>query len=70
MRLPNHGDGIDRTNESKSNNIIVDYIPTASIIGFAWQRIKPLNINRDVLDQALMLLFQTQLTSGGWPLTF
>jgi len=46
----------------------VDYIPTASIIAFAWQRINPTNINKDVLDQALLLLFQTQLISGAWPL--
>jgi len=51
------------------NRIVVDYIPIASVIAFAWKRIKPLNINLSIFDQALVLLFQTQLTSGGWPLT-
>lgn len=55
--------------EDDTNRIIVDYIPTASIIAFAWQRINPTNINFDVLDKAMLLLFQSQLASGGWPLT-
>ena len=51
------------------NDYIVDYIPTASIIAFAWQRINPANIKGDVYNQALLLLFQSQLLSGGWPLS-
>lgn len=47
----------------------VDYLPTASIIAFAWQRINPTSINKVVLDHALLLLFQTQLPTGAWPLT-
>lgn len=53
----------------KRDFLFVDYIPTASIIAFSWQRINPTNINREVLDQAILLLFQTQLASGAWPLT-
>lgn len=49
--------------------LLVDYIPTASIIAYAWQRINPTNINKKILDQALQLLFQAQLLSGAWPLT-
>jgi hypothetical protein len=55
--------------EERRNITYVDYIPTASIIVFAWQRINPTNINKEILDQALLLLFQTQLVSGAWPLT-
>lgn len=53
----------------KRDLLFVDYIPTASIIVFSWQRINPTNINREVLDQAILLLIQTQLASGAWPLT-
>jgi hypothetical protein len=59
----------EEPDKTHRKNIIVDYIPTASIIAFAWQRINPLNINKDVLNQALLLIMQTQLNSGGWPLT-
>lgn len=51
------------------NFTYVDYVPTASIIAFAWQRINPTNISKESLAQALLLLFQTQLVSGAWPLT-
>lgn len=55
--------------KKQTKPLFVDYIPTASIIAFAWQRINPTNINKDILDQALQLLFQAQLFSGAWPLT-
>ena len=55
--------------KAQRNFTCVDYVPTASIIAFAWQRINPTNISKEILDQALLLLFQTQLVSGAWPLT-
>jgi hypothetical protein len=55
--------------DNSIKNEIVDYIPTASMLAFAWQRINPTSINDDVYKQALLLLYQTQLPSGGWPLT-
>ncbi|WRS28613.1 hypothetical protein U6B65_05650 [Oscillospiraceae bacterium MB08-C2-2] len=59
----------DEPDKAKRDATYVDYVPTASVIAFAWQRINPTNINKEVLDQALLLLFQTQLVSGAWPLT-
>jgi hypothetical protein len=55
--------------KSQIKHSFIDYIPAASIIAFAWQRINPININNDILKDALLLLFQTQLISGAWPLT-
>lgn len=48
---------------------IVNYLPAASIISFAWKRINPTNINSNILEQSLSLLIQSQLHSGAWPLT-
>lgn len=48
---------------------VVDYIPIASILAFAWQRINPTNIKKGILEQSLLLLIQSQLSSGAWPLT-
>lgn len=59
----------EEPDKEQRNFTYVDYVPTASIIAFAWQRINPTNINKGILDQALLLLFQTQLVSGAWPLT-
>jgi hypothetical protein len=59
----------EEPDKKQRNFTYVDYVPTASIIAFAWQRINPTNINKEILDQALLLLFQTQLVSGAWPLT-
>lgn len=59
----------EEIDKGHAKQLLVDYLPTASIIAFAWQRIKPTSINEEVLDQALLLLFQTQLVSGAWPLT-
>lgn len=52
---------------SKTGFDKVDYIPTASIILFAWHRIKPTNLDPSILERAVQILFQTQLNSGGWP---
>jgi hypothetical protein len=57
------------TEDGQRKNIVVDYIPTASIIAFAWQRINPINTNNEIIEKALLLLYQTQLPTGGWPLT-
>lgn len=59
----------EEPDKEQRNFTYVDYVPTASIIAFAWQRINPTNINKEILDQSLLLLFQTQLVSGAWPLT-
>ncbi|TYO69965.1 prenyltransferase/squalene oxidase repeat-containing protein [Rossellomorea marisflavi] len=59
----------EKYSNGQTKPIFIDYIPTASIIAFAWQRINPTNINKDILDNALLLLMQTQLASGAWPLT-
>lgn len=55
--------------DSGIRSITVDYLPVASIIIFAWQRINPSNINATILDKALQLLNQSQLSSGAWPMT-
>lgn len=59
----------EEPDKGQTKPLFIDYIPTASIIAFAWQRINPTNINKDVLDNALLLLIQTQLASGAWSLT-
>jgi len=53
----------------RDKDTIVDYLPYASMLVFAWHRIKPTNINNEIFNQALLLLLQTQLVSGAWPLT-
>ena len=45
-----------------------DYLPLAGIILFTWRRINPQGIKEDILIRANELLFQTQMTSGAWPL--
>lgn len=45
----------------------VNYIPTASSIIFSWHRIKPTSFNSNIIENAVELLFQTQLNNGGWP---
>lgn len=59
----------EEPDKAQRNFNYIDYVPTASIIAFSWQRINPTNISKEILDQALLLLFQTQLVSGAWPLT-
>lgn len=59
----------EESGKGQTKPLFIDYIPTASIIAFAWQRINPTNINKDILDNALLLLIQTQLASGAWSLT-
>lgn len=56
-------------NTRQDIDILTDYIPTASIIVFAWQRIRPTNIKKEILNKAFLLIYQTQLNSGAWPLT-
>lgn len=57
----------EEPDKEQRNFTYADYVPIASIIAFAWQHINPTNINKKILDQALLLLFQTQLVSGAWP---
>lgn len=58
-----------KTSWDKSKDyIITDYLPTASSIVFSWYRINPVNINPEVLNRAIELLFQTQLHDGSWPI--
>jgi nucleoside phosphorylase len=48
--------------------IYFDYIPIASAAVFAWERIKPSNLEKPVVDTAVQLLFGTQMLSGAWPI--
>ena len=58
---------VNETKDSK-DLVVIDYLPNASIIVFAWERIQPSGINQKVYDDAILLLYQTQLLSGAWPL--
>lgn len=42
-------------------------VEMAGSLLFIWNRIKPSNVSRDVLDDAAEFLFQTQTRSGAWP---
>ncbi|NLN24931.1 MAG: hypothetical protein GX163_04615, partial [Bacteroidetes bacterium] len=44
----------EEPDKKQRNFTYVDYVPTASIITFAWQRFNPTNINKEILDQALL----------------
>lgn len=46
----------------------IDYLPVASAIIFGWQRIDPKNLEQRVLNDAIDLLFGTQLATGAWPI--
>jgi hypothetical protein len=45
----------EEPDKEQRNFTYADYVPTASIIAFAWQRINPTNINKKILDQATIV---------------
>jgi len=45
-----------------------DYLPSASILLFAWKRIAPQGLKEDTITEATQLLLSTQMNSGAWPL--
>lgn len=47
----------------------VSYLPVASCIIFAWQRIQPTGINSEILERATSVLYSNQLYDGSWPVT-
>lgn len=47
----------------------VSYLPIASSIIFAWQRIQPTGINPEILEKATGVLYSHQLDDGSWPVT-
>jgi len=55
-----------QTSWTSKDFLIVDYIPIASILVFAWYRIKPSNIDSSTIDRAIELIFATQMPSGAW----
>ena len=46
----------------------VDYVRIASVIVFAWIRIRPQNLNIEIYRRSLEFLCQTQLADGSWAL--
>jgi nucleoside phosphorylase len=47
---------------------IADYLPVASSIVFSWTRIKPADLDKSFFDNAVQVLYGTQMQSGAWPL--
>ena len=47
----------------------VSYLPVASCIIFAWQRIVPTGISPEILEKATSILYSYQLGDGSWPIT-
>jgi len=53
---------------SSKDKSLSTYIPIASCIIFAWYRINPTGINREIIDNATAVLYSNQLSNGSWPI--
>jgi len=49
--------------------IYTNYIPIVGILPFIWHRINHGDLDYEIIKKSLELLFQTQMITGGWPLT-
>lgn len=49
--------------------LYVDFYRIACVIVFTWARIKPSSLNQRIFNNAIQVIFESQLSDGSWPLT-